>query len=143
MYFMPLFVGLLAADQLSKSWALKTQPATDAAVGFHLSFNDGIIFGFHLPLAVIYLLTFVLLVMGVYMVMENNLWKDRFHLTALALIASGAIGNLIDRIVHGHVVDFLKIYWWPTFNLADVFIVVGVLLFVWIFLVREGALENL
>lgn len=55
------------------------------------------------------------------------------YLYALALIASGAIGNLIDRIRFGEVTDFLDFYWrgyhWPAFNIADVAITVGVGLF--------------
>ncbi|MGN6591859.1 MAG: signal peptidase II [Terriglobales bacterium] len=54
---------------------------------------------------------------------------------AMALIASGACGNLLDRILHGKVVDFLLFYLgshsWPVFNLADSAIVVGAGLLVW------------
>ncbi|MFX7506908.1 signal peptidase II, partial [Acinetobacter baumannii] len=52
----------------------------------------------------------------------------------LALILGGAIGNVIDRVVYGHVIDFLDVYvgnWhWPAFNLADSAICVGAVLFV-------------
>jgi signal peptidase II len=52
----------------------------------------------------------------------------------LGLILGGAIGNLIDRARLGYVVDFLDLYWrghhWPTFNVADVGISVGVVLLV-------------
>jgi signal peptidase II len=48
---------------------------------------------------------------------------------ALALILGGAIGNVIDRILYGHVIDFLDVYvgnWhWPAFNVADAAITVG------------------
>ena len=51
------------------------------------------------------------------------------------MIAGGAIGNVIDRVIHGKVVDFIdfhyKEYHWPTFNIADSFIFVGVLLFIY------------
>jgi signal peptidase II len=50
--------------------------------------------------------------------------------TALTFILGGAIGNLIDRVLHGEVIDFLDVYYsnyhWPAFNLADSFITVGV-----------------
>jgi len=53
---------------------------------------------------------------------------------ALALILGGAIGNVIDRIMHGHVIDFLDFHihdWhWPAFNVADSAICIGVALFV-------------
>ena len=54
---------------------------------------------------------------------------------AIAMIIGRAIGNLIDRVLHGHVVDFLDFYiadWhWPAFNLADSAIFLGVVLFIW------------
>jgi len=53
---------------------------------------------------------------------------------ALALILGGAVGNLIDRLLYGHVVDFLDVYYadwhWPAFNIADAAISVGAVLMV-------------
>lgn len=53
---------------------------------------------------------------------------------ALALILGGALGNVIDRVVYGHVIDFLDLHWrgwhWPAFNLADSAIVGGALLLI-------------
>ncbi len=54
---------------------------------------------------------------------------------ALALVIGGALGNLIDRVVHGHVIDFIDVYWdaglhWPAFNIADSAISVGVALLI-------------
>ena len=51
------------------------------------------------------------------------------------MIAGGAIGNVIDRVIHGKVIDFIDFhfrgYHWPTFNIADSFIFIGVLLFIY------------
>jgi signal peptidase II len=68
---------------------------------------------------------------------------DRLSALALGLILGGAIGNLIDRIRLGEVVDFLHFrlwggYTWPDFNLADSFIVVGVALLVLELFASEG-----
>lgn len=53
---------------------------------------------------------------------------------ALALVLGGAIGNLLDRLFHGYVIDFMLLYWhdwsWPAFNVADVAISVGVVMLV-------------
>ncbi len=61
--------------------------------------------------------------------------KEPLVLAALGLLLSGTIGNLIDRITKGYVVDFLDFnFWghaWPTFNVADIAINVGVALLVW------------
>lgn len=87
-------------------------------------------------------MTFGILAMGTYLVIEEKLWQDKWHLTSLAMILAGAIGNLIDRMRFGYVIDFIKVYWWPNFNLADVWIVVGVIVFGWIVLVREDGLTK-
>jgi signal peptidase II len=59
---------------------------------------------------------------------------QRLFCWALALILGGAVGNVIDRLVYGHVIDFLDFHaagWhWPAFNVADMGIVVGAALFI-------------
>jgi signal peptidase II len=61
--------------------------------------------------------------------------EHRFHQVALALILAGDVGNLIDRALRRYVIDFVDWYWWnrpdlrwPTFNVADSMLVVGVIL---------------
>ena len=62
---------------------------------------------------------------------------QRFMQLALAFVLSGAVGNFFDRLARGYVVDFIEWYWWnrpdlrwPTFNIADSLIVVGVVMLV-------------
>ncbi|MFC5461577.1 signal peptidase II [Massilia niabensis] len=60
---------------------------------------------------------------------------QRLFCWALALILGGAVGNVIDRIAYGHVVDFLDFYWrgwghFPAFNVADIGISIGAFLFI-------------
>lgn len=54
------------------------------------------------------------------------------------LLLGGAIGNLIDRIREGSVIDFIDPLWWPAFNVADVCIVAGVLALLYVVEVRPG-----
>jgi len=60
--------------------------------------------------------------------------SQRLFAFALALILGGAIGNVVDRIARGHVVDFVLLHWqrfhWPAFNVADSAITVGAVLLV-------------
>ena len=68
---------------------------------------------------------------------------ERLSALALGLVLGGAVGNLIDRLVYGEVIDFLHFrllggYTWPDFNLADSFIVVGVGLLVLELFATEG-----
>ena len=61
--------------------------------------------------------------------------RDAFLCLSLTLVLGGAIGNLIDRVLFGAVVDFVLLHWrqyhWPAFNLADSCITVGAVLLVW------------
>ena len=82
---------------------------------------------------VIFLILFSLIII-IYLInliiKDNNLGK--FSLISYILIIGGATGNLIDRIVHGYVIDYLAFYpfgyAFPVFNLADTFVVSGVIL---------------
>lgn len=56
--------------------------------------------------------------------------RERLLAASLALILGGAVGNLVDRVLYGYVIDFLDVYYgqwhWPTFNVADSAITLGV-----------------
>ncbi len=60
--------------------------------------------------------------------------RCKWELTSLSFIIGGAVGNITDRIIQGYVVDFLDVmigtYHWPTFNVADSFISIGVILLI-------------
>lgn len=69
----------------------------------------------------------------IFLLVRSAPTERRFLITALALIAGGAVGNIVDRIRYGYVVDFIVWYpgfEWPTFNIADALIVVGVAMMV-------------
>ncbi|MCK7553061.1 signal peptidase II [Marinobacter goseongensis] len=72
--------------------------------------------------------------------------RRRGEAIAYSLILGGAMGNLIDRIFRGYVVDSFDVYWqswhWPAFNLADIAIVLGALLFVYASFSREQSGMN-
>jgi signal peptidase II len=63
--------------------------------------------------------------------LQANVWGEA---VAIALILGGALGNVIDRLWHGHVIDFIDVYYqswhWPAFNVADSAITVGAVLLV-------------
>jgi len=74
----------------------------------------------------------------IYMMSRHR--SDRFLCFSLALVLGGAIGNLIDRVRYGAVVDFVLVRWpggprlldpWPAFNLADSCITIGAVLLIW------------
>ena len=102
---------------------------------FYLTFvtNTGTFWGLFSDANIFFIiLSLVILSILIYIIIKKiNLNKINKYL--YSLIISGVIGNLIDRIIRGYVVDFIGIrifdYSFPIFNLADVYIVIGVLLF--------------
>jgi len=138
-----LVVGTLVlvvlADQASKTWALDA--LSDGPVDLfwtlrlRLTFNSGAAFslGEGFPWVFAGLAIIVLVGLG-FLVLRSTL--GRASAVALGLVAGGAIGNLVDRLVRSHdgaVVDFIDLQWWPVFNLADacLFVGIGLLLLTW------------
>jgi signal peptidase II len=114
--------------------------------------NPGAAFGLFATAPAVFRLTFFIgisiVAIGIIISFFRKLAPgDRLSALALGSILGGAIGNLVDRIRYGEVVDFLhfrlwKGYSWPDFNFADSFIVVGVALLVLELLATEGPHEN-
>jgi signal peptidase II len=144
---------IVITDQLTKVIVDQTMPLHHSIPVidgfFNLTYirNTGAAFGifagsaaaFRLP----FLVLFSVLAIGFILMMLRRLPDTETGLiTALAFILGGAIGNLIDRVAYGEVIDFLDFYWsgyhWPAFNLADSFITVGVLITVYYLVKAKG-----
>jgi signal peptidase II len=140
------FVGtwlilIVVLDQLTKIIVDRTIPLhhsipiIDGLFSLTYVRNTGAAFGIFAGSHEAFRLPFLVLVSALaicfIIVMLRRLREQETGLiTALAFILGGAVGNLIDRALHGEVIDFLDFYWsnyhWPAFNLADSFITVGV-----------------
>jgi len=108
-----LILALIIADQISKHF-LTTIINSGAAFGILKNFN--------VPLLVFSLIA---LVICIYFYFKNK--KIRLPLTFLI---SGIIGNSMDRILFGHVRDFINVGFFPVFNLADSFNFIGIVLLI-------------
>lgn len=80
-----------------------------------------------------FFVTLAIVVSGVILVWMRKLpQEDKRVAIALGLVLGGALGNVIDRIIFGHVIDFLHVYYqqwsWPIFNIADSAISIGVVI---------------
>lgn len=88
-----------------------------------------------------FILIAMMLIITAFLLWQMARTTDRFQIVSYALIAGGALGNVLDRIVHGAVVDYALLYWrsfhWYVFNLADVAIVAGVIILVYDMLLRR------
>jgi len=127
-----LALVLVGLDQASKLWArtelsgvLELLPN----VALRFSENTGIAFSLPVP----YWVTIPLSLVVIFFLVRQLWQRPHKPLVCMAfgLILAGAIGNLIDRVLYGAVTDFISVYSFPIFNLADSFITVGVILYLW------------
>lgn len=142
-------VILIGVDQATKYLALvKLKPISSMTMadGFlNLTFveNRGVAFGmFSGQRWFILLLTAVITVVLLYFYSKLPKTKEyKFVRMAMVLVFAGAIGNMIDRVFRGYVVDFFEFAFvrFPVFNVADIFVVVGVfiLAFLILFVIKE------
>ncbi|MDU6480472.1 MAG: signal peptidase II [Paeniclostridium sordellii] len=135
MLYILIIIGLIAIDQISKYLAVNYL----ANIGsipiikniFHLTYveNRGAAFGMFQNNQIIFIVVAIAAcVFGLYYLYRKDL--NILGKSAIILIISGALGNLIDRIRLGFVVDYFdfRVIWDYVFNVADVFVVVGTIL---------------
>ena len=129
LFLIILSAGLIAADQITK-WLARNLTESIAIIKdiLHLTFvmNFGVAFGF-LQGANDIVLWLYLVVLGLIIYFYNRFPKDNFSQVMLFLIIAGIIGNFIDRILFGYVTDFIDFRVWPVFNLADIYLNVGLI----------------
>lgn len=133
---------LVFADQISKYLIVQTLTLGETInvlpfLDFYLIFNTGIAFSFFDEGGELgrWILVFLVLLVCLYLV--NVLISEelrKYETLALLMILSGGLGNLIDRVVWGHVIDFIHFYYenysFYIFNLADTFISIGVIIYI-------------
>lgn len=139
-----LSIAIIIADQLTKWLVTHEMSLFDSiAVLPHLNltllYNEGAAFSFLADAGGWQRWFFIILGSGVsigIMVWLRKLPANQgmFLPLGLSLILGGAIGNIIDRAVHGHVIDFIDVYYgswhWPAFNVADMAISLGAFFFI-------------
>lgn len=138
-----LSVLVIFLDQLSKQIAERTlnlyaQVEVIPYFNLTLAYNEGAAFSFLSDAGGWQRWFFSTLAIGVSAVILVWLHRmkstERLQAIALALILGGAIGNVIDRLLYGHVIDFIDLYYqhyhWPAFNIADSAIVIGAALII-------------
>jgi signal peptidase II len=121
----------LVADQLTKRIVTQHVALDDAVrvVGpftIHHVQNSGIAFGLFASATPIVTVLTALAVAWMVVFFARSGSRHPVLPVALGLLIGGSVSNLLDRVRLGHVTDFLDFRWWPAFNLADSFIVVGV-----------------
>jgi len=125
--------GVVAFDQITKHWAV-SHLNDGHAVGvlgslrFNLSFNSGMAFSQGTGIGPIIGVLGIIVVAYLLVGMRRSSFSSSVF---VGLVAGGAAGNIVDRLfrgdawLHGAVVDFIDLQWWPVFNIADAAICIG------------------
>lgn len=131
-------ITLIFIDQISKLLVanLLSQTTTVTIIKnfFYLTYtnNDGAAFSILLGKRIFLILIALIIIIILIYYLKKHPPKNKLEVISISLLLGGSIGNLIDRIIRGYVIDFLDFkifgYNYPIFNLADTFIVVGVFL---------------
>jgi signal peptidase II len=141
--WLALTTGIVGLDQLAKYAVLKSFAVGEAMaitpfVNLVLVYNPGAAFSFLSDQAGWQRWLFIAIALGASAWIVHLLVKrprERLFALALSLVLAGALGNVIDRIAYGAVVDFADFhalgYHWPAFNVADAAITCGAVLLIW------------
>lgn len=141
-WYVLLALGVLIADQMTKWWAQMSLPIAQPIkvtdfLNWFLIYNPGAAFSFLSQaggwqrwfFTVIGIIAAIVIIW----LLQKNM-HDRPFCLALSLILGGAIGNVLDRLLYGAVVDFIDVHYdgwhWPAFNIADSAISIGATLIV-------------
>lgn len=131
LFYFSLFAAVILLDRLTKKSIIdnldinQTMLVMKNVLNFTFVTNTGAGFGilnsFNLPLL------FLGIAVSGFLLLYFDRFKTKYEKTCITLIIAGALGNVIDRIMYGHVVDFIDFNFWPAFNVADSAICVGVI----------------
>ena len=142
-WWLALSVMVIALDQLTKFWvvlSLEFGQRVEVTSFFNLVlvYNAGAAFSFLADAAGWqrwFFVALALVISGWLIVLIRRHAAERLLPLAASLILGGALGNVVDRLLYGAVIDFLDVhamgYHWPAFNLADSAITLGVVFLIW------------
>ncbi|MCU0651904.1 MAG: signal peptidase II [Candidatus Omnitrophica bacterium] len=140
-----IIAGILLVDQLTKFLANKylalNQPVAVIKGFFYFTLvhNRGAAFGILKNQLPIFIITALAAIILISINLKNKQHKQpAVYNLSLSLILAGGLGNLIDRIFFGHVIDFFDFRIWPVFNIADSAITIGAILLGWNICIRKS-----
>ena len=119
--FILIVVIIFILDQLTKKYFF---PMDYGAIKISLVQNTGISFGLFQDTGMMPLIVTILIIIGL-VYYYPKIPKEKPYQVLTAFILGGAFGNLVDRLLYGHVIDFIHVWKWPAFNVADSAITIG------------------
>ncbi len=123
--------ALVVVDLATKAWAVRALGngpiELPGPLDLQLSYNDGIAFGLLDRLPAVLLIAAGLVIAAL---LVRACHAGQAPAVPTSMVVAGSIANSIDRLEAGSVVDLLDLGWWPTFNVADIYIVTGIALWI-------------
>ncbi|WP_313347099.1 signal peptidase II [Sedimentibacter sp.] len=143
-----IFVSSILADQVTKAWAVNTlkDGSSIKIIGNFLRFtyaeNRGAAFSILQNQRWFFIIATVVMLIVLAYIFFRTKNINKLSRLSIAMIAGGAIGNFIDRLMLGYVIDFIDVrfgsfYNFPIFNIADSFVVCGTILMVFLILFNK------
>jgi len=137
-FFLTISFVVLLLDQVTKKWVMNTiyYGSSKSVIGNFLQFtyirNPNSVFGLRVGGAFVSTtLTIIAFIFVMFLFFKAD---NRFFLVSLSFIIGGALGNLTDRLLYMEVIDFIDVgvkrWRWPTFNVADSFVTIGLILII-------------
>jgi len=125
-------ISSVIIDQITKWLVLRGlfDVPHNGVLDITLVWNRGIAFGIPIP---IILWIGIVCILGYVLIKHfliHKLYLELLPVISGGLILGGAVSNIIDRIFRGAVVDYIDLHWWPVFNLADSFVVIGAIIMI-------------
>lgn len=136
--YLIISIFILAADMLTKYLVQQTMKPYESIPVlknvFHITYvqNTGAAFSILRGKTLFFTIVSCAVILAILFILMKYPIKSKIFKIVMAIILGGAVGNLIDRLRYGYVVDFLDLRIWPVFNIADCAIVVGVLVLVYL-----------
>lgn len=127
-----ILVILFLIDRLSKHFSLEKLPQEGVSLipnflNLTVYQNVNIAFGLKVPPSLLYILIAIILLLLIILLFKAYQKKDLWLVFWLSLVIVGALGNLVDRLTYGLVIDIIEIPFWSIFNLADSMVVIGII----------------
>ena len=131
-----LFISFIT-DQISKFWILNYLGENNVKslgpfIDLYLVWNNGISYGwfsaYNGRIIIIVISVFICIYLT-YMLIQTT---SKLYVYSLGLLLGGALGNIVDRVIHGKVIDFIALHYqkhyWYIFNIADMWITIGIII---------------
>lgn len=142
-----IFVMLFLLDRISKYWAyyyLENEIRVTSFLSFDFVINRGVTWGLfgsdNTTIFVLVSFVIFIIVAGLFLYTVNK-FRQGYSILGETIVLSGAISNIIDRVLYHGVIDFISLnymdWYFPVFNLADVFIDLGVLIMIFEYFKNE------